>query len=127
MVGGMIRARRPRRVLDRRTLLAAALAAACAGCGVTAPATPSAAAAPDVQRGKLLYENNCNTCHTTQPHWRSQRLVGDWSDLVAQVTRWQGIAGLHWTSDEIRDVAIFLNEEFYHVPCDVCGGPRASR
>ena len=115
--------------LYRKTLLTLALAAGLAACtGARAPAQPSVAGAvPDVQRGRLLYENSCNACHTTQPHWRSQRLVGDWSDLVAQVTRWQGIAGLHWTSDEIRDVAIFLNEEFYHVPCDVCGGPRASR
>jgi mono/diheme cytochrome c family protein len=115
--------------LYRKALLAATLLVGLAGCGSSPPATTVAAAAPDVQRGKLLYENNCNTCHTTQPHWRSQRLVGDWSDLVAQVTRWQGIASLHWTSEEIRDVAIFLNEQFYHLPCDVevCGGPRASR
>ena len=84
-----------------------------------------AGAVPDVQRGRLLYENSCNACHTTQPHWRSKRLVVTWGDLVAQVTRWQGIAGLNWSSDDIRDVAVFLNEEFYHLPCDACGGPSA--
>jgi len=113
--------------LCRKTLGAAALLVALAACGSSPPATPVAAAAADVQRGKLLYETNCSSCHTTQPHWRSQRLVGDWPELVAQVTRWQGVAGLNWTSEEIRDVAIFLNEEFYRLPCDACSGPRASR
>ena len=100
------------------------LLAACAGSRTSAG--PAAAAAPDIERGRLLYENTCNACHTTQPHWRSQRLVGTWSELIAQVTRWQGIAGVRWSSDEIRDVATFLNEQFYHLPCDACGGPRAS-
>ena len=110
----------------RKTLLVLALAASLAAC--SSPPVPTAAAAspPDTTRGRLLYDNSCNACHTTQPHWRSQRLVSSWSDLVAQVTRWQGVAGLSWTSDEIRDVAVFLNEQFYHLPCDACGGPSAA-
>lgn len=113
--------------LSRKSVLAIALAAALGACS-TSSSTSSASVAgavPDVQRGRLLYENSCNACHTTQPHWRSKRLVVTWGDLVAQVTRWQGIAGLNWTSDDIRDVAVFLNEEFYHLPCDACGGPSA--
>lgn len=114
--------------LDRKIVAALALASLLGACGTrpTATASAAAASAPDTQRGAMLYENSCNACHTTQPHWRSQRLVATWSDLVAQVTRWQGIAGLNWTSDEIRDVAVFLNEQFYHLPCDACGGPRAA-
>ena len=110
--------------LYRKTLLALALCAGVAACS-SPPAQTAAASAPDTGRGRLLYENSCNACHTTQPHWRSQRLVSTWSDLVAQVTRWQGIAGLRWTSDDIRDVAMFLNEQFYHLPCDACAGPSA--
>lgn len=114
--------------LDRKTVVVLAFAGLLGACGPRPTTTASAAApaAPDVQRGAMLYENSCNACHTTQPHWRSQRLVATWSDLVAQVTRWQGIAGLNWTSDEIRDVALFLNEQFYRLPCDACGGPRAA-
>jgi hypothetical protein len=114
--------------LSRKTVLAFALAAALGACSTSSSTSSGsvAGAVPDVQRGRLLYENSCNACHTTQPHWRSKRLVATWGDLVAQVTRWQGIAGLNWTSDEIRDVAVFLNEEFYHLPCDACGGPSAS-
>ena len=129
MVGGMNPARPYRMPLYRKILLALPLALALGACSTsssTASATV-AGAVPDVQRGRLLYDNSCNACHTTQPHWRSKRLVATWGDLVAQVTRWQGIAGVNWTSDEIRDVAMFLNEQFYHLPCDACGGPSARR
>jgi mono/diheme cytochrome c family protein len=112
--------------LYRKTLLVLALGAGLAACSSPPAQTATAASAPDTTRGRLLYENSCNACHTTQPHWRSQRLVSTWSDLVGQVTRWQGIAGLAWSSDEIRDVAVFLNEQFYHLPCEACGGPSAA-
>jgi len=116
--------------LSRKTLFLLALAvSAAAGCAARpdgAPsAAPSTAAATDLQRGRLLYENACDTCHTTQPHWREQRLVKTWSDLVAQVERWQGVAHAGWTPQEIQDVAAYLNDRFYHLPCDACGGPRA--
>ena len=128
MVGGMNPAQPLGMALYRKIVVALALAAALGACSTSSPKASSsvAGAVPDVQRGRLLYENSCNACHTTQPHWRSKRLVATWGDLVAQVTRWQGIAGLNWASDEIRDVAVFLNEQFYHVPCDACGGPSAA-
>lgn len=64
-------------------------------------------------RGELLYTAHCNTCHTTQIHWREQRLVKDWESLVSQVSRWQSISGLSWTEEEISDVARYLNTLFY--------------
>jgi mono/diheme cytochrome c family protein len=115
-----------RMALDRKTALVLAFAAALAACGSPPTSPPMAGVPPDIERGRMLYENSCNACHSTQPHWRSQRLVASWSDLVAQVGRWQGIAGLGWSSAEIRDVATFLNEQFYHLPCDACAGPAAS-
>lgn len=101
-----------------------------AGCAV--PEAPATVA--DAQRGGLLYGNVCGACHTTQPHWREKRLVRSWSDLVYQVDRWQRVAGQSWGADDIRDVAYYLNERFYHVPCPQKGctgleakAPRAGR
>ena len=64
-------------------------------------------------RGELLYMAHCNTCHTTQIHWREQKLVKDWESLVAQVRRWQVIGGLNWNEGDITDVAHYLNTLFY--------------
>ena len=67
-------------------------------------------------RGELLYTTHCIACHTTQVHWRDRRLATDFTSLVAQVGRWQNNTGLAWSSEEILDVARYLNATIYHVP-----------
>lgn len=64
-------------------------------------------------RGQLLYATHCNSCHTSQIHWREQKLVTDWDSLVAQVRRWQYIGGLSWSEDEIIDVSHHLDKLYY--------------
>lgn len=64
-------------------------------------------------RGQLLYSTHCNVCHTSQVHWRDQKQVTDWNSLMMQVRRWQNIAGLGWSENEINDVAFYLNGMFY--------------
>jgi mono/diheme cytochrome c family protein len=101
--------------LRKRIVAMAALVLLGAGCA--APAGQQASSMADTQRGGELYGNVCGACHNTQPHWREKRLVHSWSDLVYQVDRWQRAAGQNWGADDIRDVAQYLNERFYHVPC----------
>jgi len=64
-------------------------------------------------RGELLYSTHCNTCHTSQVHWREQKLVTDWNSLVNQVRRWQSISGLSWREEEISAVAHYLDAVYY--------------
>ena len=49
---------------------------------VLAPAHAQTAAP---SRGQLLYGTHCVECHTTQMHWRAQRLARDWDSLKGQV------------------------------------------
>jgi len=67
-------------------------------------------------RGQLLYGNHCVECHTTQVHWRDQRLARDWGTLKVQVRRFQGIAGLNWSDDDVDAVARYLNDTIYRFP-----------
>lgn len=120
----MIPARRVFGLLDCKTALAAALAGLLGAC--SSPPADDALRAADLQRGELLYEAKCNACHTTQAHWREQRRVKTWPDLLAQVERWQGIAHAGWTPADVRDVASYLNRVYYHLPCDACGAAQAS-
>jgi mono/diheme cytochrome c family protein len=101
------------------SVFALVLAAACA-----APAGPESRPAVDIARGGDLYRAYCNVCHTAQVHWREKRLVRSWDDLRYQVSRWQKIDGLNWSTDEIDDVAAYLNRVFYDLPCPGvgCGG-----
>lgn len=64
-------------------------------------------------RGALLYETHCISCHSTQMHWRDNKVATDWTGLVRQVRRWQGNASLSWSDDDIVEVARHLNERFY--------------
>lgn len=64
-------------------------------------------------RGELLYATHCIACHTSQVHWREQRLVNDWNSLKAQVRRWQANTGLGWSEEEITDVTRYLNATYY--------------
>ncbi len=83
----------------------------------------------DSQRGRLLYETQCSSCHTAQAHWRDKRVVQSWSGLLQQVTRWEKAAGQNWSAQDIGDVAAYLNGAYYRMPCPLpgCEGPRAER
>jgi len=64
-------------------------------------------------RGELLYETHCIACHDREVHWREGRLVSDWRSLRAEVRRWQAMASLRWTDEEIDEVARFLQSRHY--------------
>jgi mono/diheme cytochrome c family protein len=69
------------------------------------------AAAPS--RGELLYTTHCIACHSTQMHWRDQRLATDLGSLKHQVRLWQGRAMLSWTEDDIDEVTRYLDQRIY--------------
>lgn len=75
-----------------------------------------AASARAESRGQLLYAAHCIACHTTQMHWRDQRVATDWTRLKAEVRRWQGTAALNWSDADIVEVARYLNESIYRYP-----------
>ncbi len=81
--------------------------------------TPAGAtlSAVDLNRGRALYDAACDSCHTQNIHWRDKRLVSSWDTLVKEVKRWQSNTGRGWKQDEIHDVAAYLNDRFYRLPC----------
>lgn len=95
--------------------------AGCLGGGAPEPSAPGdprpALEVLDAQRGQLLYEAQCVSCHTTQAHWRDNSIVGSWSDVLAQVQRWQDNTGQQWSPAQVGDVAAYLNAVYYKMPC----------
>lgn len=67
-------------------------------------------------RGELLYSTHCIACHTTQVHWRDQRLAMDWNGLTGQVRRWMSNAGLPPNDEDAIAIAQYLNRLYYHFP-----------
>ena len=83
-------------------------------CMVISFISPGYAQAVDsAARGKLLYEKQCNICHTEKIHWRDQKLATDWNGIVLQVNRWKSLLDLKWSESDVADVAHYLNNSFY--------------
>jgi mono/diheme cytochrome c family protein len=92
-----------------------------AGSAPVPGASVDESARAEPRRGALLYDAACVACHKTEVHWRDKRVVKDWPGLLREVARWQRIAGQTWRSEDIEDVAAYLNCTFYHLPCPTPG------
>jgi mono/diheme cytochrome c family protein len=76
---------------------------------------PAAAAAqpPSADRGRLLYENHCQACHTPTIHTRANRIPIDAVELREIVASWQRAENLRWRTEDIEDVVEFLRQTRY--------------
>ena len=72
-----------------------------------------AADVPSIQRGRLLYENHCQVCHTSDIHRRPNRIPLNAAELRGIVDQWQKQEKLNWSEQEIADVVQFLRETRY--------------
>jgi len=64
-------------------------------------------------RGELLYENHCQSCHSKTVHTRSDRLVDSPEALRAWVMSWTVHNALPWGQEEIADITAYLDRTFY--------------
>jgi mono/diheme cytochrome c family protein len=74
-----------------------------------------AADAGSADRGRLLYENFCHHCHISEIHYRDGSSINNWAELIRMVTMWQAEMGLDWTTEDIVDVASWLDWVFYRL------------
>jgi len=65
-------------------------------------------------RGELLYENHCQSCHGKTVHTRSDSLVKSPEELRAWVMSWSIHNDLPWGQEEVADITAYLNRTFYH-------------
>ena len=78
---------------------------------------PSALAQPaNAERGRLLYENHCQFCHTPQVHSRPNKLPLTRNEMRGIVDHWQRYQNLGWTEQETEDVVEYLNRTRYRFP-----------
>ena len=89
---------------------------------------PGAQAAPDAERGKILYETRCSACHASSVHQRNARKAKSFDSLRAQVLRWSVETGGSWSAGEIDDLTLYLNQRYYRFPCPpaLCSAGQAS-
>jgi mono/diheme cytochrome c family protein len=73
----------------------------------------AAAEAPDLERGRGLYENHCQVCHTPKVHSRLNRLPIDANELRQIVDNWQKEENLRWGPQDVEDVVYYLRQTRY--------------
>ena len=78
----------------------------------------SMSAPADVERGRLLYENHCTSCHISTLHVREQRKSKTPAEMRAWIVRWSGEMKLNWREDELADVYQYLNNRYYKFPVE---------
>lgn len=83
--------------------------------GLTLLLVCSGAGAVNLERGRSLYENHCQACHTTMLHQREGGKVKTLQDLRRRVAAWGDHAGEAWGGPEIDDVTAYLDNAFYHL------------
>lgn len=101
----------PGRAESHRRLRATA-AGVCLAAAVVS-GTAAAQALPDAGRGRALYENHCQVCHTSRVHSRANRLPISRAELREIVDNWQRQEALGWSSQDVADVVEFLNQTRY--------------
>lgn len=74
------------------------------------------AGVPDVERGRLLYDNHCIVCHTSKVHRRIPPLPMDIGQLRLIVSAWAKGQQLRWSDDDISDVVEYLDRTHYRLP-----------
>jgi mono/diheme cytochrome c family protein len=84
--------------------------------------------AADPARGRALYDTRCTGCHETSVHGRAKRSADSCAAVRGQVERWNRNTGATWSTDEIDDVTLWLNERYYRFPVDNgrCASPVAA-
>jgi cytochrome c5 len=64
-------------------------------------------------RGQLLYENHCTTCHESGVHLRQSGKVHSVNDIRQWVIRWSNNLELDWKNNDVDVVTDYLNRHFY--------------
>jgi mono/diheme cytochrome c family protein len=88
------------------------------GLSLSAQADPFTKADPT--KGKMLADKSCIACHSSQfggdgsrIYTRPDHRIKSANQLLQQVTRCSQAANTDWSTQEITDVAAYLNQAFY--------------
>ena len=79
--------------------------------------TGTAALAQDAQRGKLLYETHCLTCHYERLHQRdpSRSLIKTEAQLRVEVAQRAALTRQRFSSADLDEIAEYLNRTHYRL------------
>ena len=71
------------------------------------------AQSPDLERGRVLYQQRCVVCHTDKVHLRVPTLAVNKEHLHFIVTVWVRHESIRGSAQDIDDVVHFLDRTYY--------------
>lgn len=74
----------------------------------------------DAERGRLLHDTHCISCHDTRVYKRDSKVATNYDEIRTQVMRWQTNVFLRWSTGDIDAVTAYLARTFYMVPSPDC-------
>ena len=74
-----------------------------------------AACAQGIDRGRLLYDTHCGSCHTERLHDREKSVIGSYADLRAEVGRRAAMTNRRFSPDELDDIIEYLDRSHYRL------------
>ena len=80
---------------------------------LTALSFPLLAEAQDYANGAELHMQSCTGCHDNSIYTRQPRRVNSLPALGKQVRFCKDNLGVSWFDDEVNDVILYLNQDFY--------------
>ncbi len=80
---------------------------------LTALSFPLLAEAQDYANGAKLHMQSCTGCHDNSIYTRQPRRVNSLPALGKQVRFCKDNLGVSWFDDEVNDVILYLNQDFY--------------
>lgn len=70
------------------------------------------------ENGKRLHDANCTRCHDSDIYTRPKRIVNSLEELKKRVTQCELSAELTWFEEDINDVVLYLDENYYKFPLE---------
>ena len=80
---------------------------------IYAPVVTEGATGQVTDRGQLLYENHCTTCHESGVHLRQSGKVHSVKDIRQWVIRWSKNIKLDWENNDVDVVTDYISRRFY--------------
>jgi len=93
------------------------LSAVAFACGLLLPVAGLTA---DLERGEALHETHCKMCHDSVAYRRDEKIAKTYDQVRDQVKRWETNTGLHWSEQDIDNVASYISKRYYGIPCPTC-------
>ena len=74
-----------------------------------------AAHGQNIDRGRLLYDTHCGSCHTERLHTREKSAIRSYADLRAEVGRRAALTNRRFSPEELEDIIEFLDRSHYRL------------